>query len=67
MMKSCLNIIYQSDYNDRENGSDCPQIAHTMIWRKRLDNIQFLVEDCINNNIDGDLIEIGVWRGQLYL
>jgi hypothetical protein len=38
-------------------------MAHTMIGLKRLDNIQYCVEEVIKNNIPGDLIETGVWRG----
>jgi O-methyltransferase len=34
-----------------------------MIGRVRLENIQTLIEDVIRNNIEGDLIEAGVWRG----
>jgi hypothetical protein len=34
-----------------------------MIGLKRLDNIQFCIENIIKNNIEGDLIETGVWRG----
>jgi hypothetical protein len=37
--------------------------AHTMIGLKRLDNIQYCVEDVLKNNIPGDLMETGVWRG----
>lgn len=37
--------------------------AHTMIGLKRLDNIQFCLEDIIKNDIKGDVIETGVWRG----
>jgi len=40
-----------------------PQRAHTMIGLKRLENIQFCLEDVIKNNIEGDVIETGVWRG----
>ena len=46
-----------------ESGSYWPSRAHTMIGRKRLDNIQYCVEDVIDKKIDGDLIETGVWRG----
>ena len=47
----------------RVNGRDWPPTAHTMIGLKRLDNLQFCVEEALRNNIPGDLIETGVWRG----
>jgi hypothetical protein len=34
-----------------------------MIGGKRLNNIQFCIEDVIARNVPGDLIETGVWRG----
>jgi hypothetical protein len=34
-----------------------------MIGRKRLDNVQELLEQILVNSIPGDLIETGVWRG----
>lgn len=37
--------------------------ALTMCSRKRLDNIQFCVEQCLADQVPGDLIECGVWRG----
>ena len=72
-----INSIYQDSYIDkdssfedkkyqkekRENGLDWPNIAHTMIGLRRLENLQFCVEDILKNNISGDLIETGVWRG----
>lgn len=44
-------------------GNIWPKDAHTMIGLKRLENIQFCVETVIEDNIPGDLIETGVWRG----
>ncbi|MCH8294383.1 class I SAM-dependent methyltransferase [Candidatus Poribacteria bacterium] len=35
----------------------------TMCSLKRLDNIQFCIEDCLAQNVPGDFIECGVWRG----
>ena len=74
LMKKCLiNSIYQDagckegegNYQKwiRENGLDWPSVAHTMIGLHRLNNLQFCVEDVLKNNIPGDLIETGVWRG----
>ena len=51
---------------DREKrliGVDWPVNADSMIGLKRMDNIEFCVNDTIKNNIPGDLIETGVWRG----
>ena len=47
----------------RETGEDWPVLAHTMVGNKRLLNIQELAENVIKNNIPGDFIETGVWRG----
>jgi hypothetical protein len=47
----------------REEGLDWPIFAQTMIGRKRLDNLHFCVDDVLSNDVPGDLIETGVWRG----
>ncbi|MEX5712431.1 TylF/MycF family methyltransferase [Parafrankia sp. FMc6] len=47
----------------RLNGEDWPTVAHTMVGLKRLDNLQSSVEAILTDNVPGDLIETGVWRG----
>lgn len=47
----------------RRNGLDWPQQAHTMIGLRRLDNIQFCLESVLADNVPGDFVETGVWRG----
>jgi len=47
----------------RKYGKDWPAQALTMVGRKRLDNIQECVERALEDDIPGDLIETGVWRG----
>lgn len=37
--------------------------AHTMLYEEAINNLQFCVEDVLKNNIRGDFIEAGVWRG----
>lgn len=37
--------------------------AHTMIGRKRLANIRFCLERVLADDVAGDVIETGVWRG----
>ena len=39
------------------------ELAHTMIGMRRMDNIQYCIEKVLDDNIAGDLIETGVWRG----
>jgi O-methyltransferase len=75
LMERCLiNTIYCDSPQDpwtggvfdptvRETGRDWPSVAHSMIGFKRMRNLRELTEDVIRNNIPGDLIETGVWRG----
>ncbi|WP_431613339.1 TylF/MycF family methyltransferase [Bacillus pfraonensis] len=44
-------------------GETWPQIAHSMIGRMRMDNLQMCMETVLKENIEGDFIETGVWRG----
>lgn len=60
--KNLVNNSLASD-NNIENGTHWPERAHTMIGRKRMNNIKFCVDEVIKNNIEGDFIETGVWRG----
>jgi hypothetical protein len=75
LMQDCLvGLIYEDaplaalgqetfDAKLREYGWDWPSKAHTMIGRKRLENVRLLTESVLGNNIPGDFIETGVWRG----
>lgn len=75
VMEKCLTgIIYEDlpmkvlgqdafDSEIREYGWDWPSVAHTMIGVKRLSNVRSLCESAIGNNIPGDFVETGVWRG----
>jgi len=48
---------------DRQEGKDWPAYADTMIGLKRLDNIEYCFHEIVRENIPGDLLEAGVWRG----
>lgn len=70
MKKILTNTIYEDpsyhgafDLNKREHGEDHPLTAFTMIGMKRLDNIEYCMDEIRRNNIPGDCIETGVWRG----
>lgn len=60
-----LTLARQNSYSyqRREEGLDRPPYAHTMIGLRRLNNIQDCVERVLKENVPGDLIETGVWRG----
>ncbi|MGH0945612.1 TylF/MycF family methyltransferase [Bacillus mycoides] len=48
---------------DRKLGEDWPKAAHSMIGRSRMNQLHDAMETIIKENIDGDFIETGVWRG----
>jgi O-methyltransferase len=53
----------QTDPTRRAEGRDWPADAETMIGLKRLNNIQFCIEQVLRDNVPGDFIETGAWRG----
>ncbi|OFX17424.1 MAG: hypothetical protein A2033_07795 [Bacteroidetes bacterium GWA2_31_9] len=58
-----LCSIVRFNEEDRLNGKDWPMYADSMIGMRRLDNIEYCFRKVIENNITGDFIETGVWRG----
>jgi hypothetical protein len=57
------NLISQPVDPQRIEGMDEPNNGFTMIGKKRLDNLHNMLEYVRENNINGDLIETGVWKG----
>lgn len=51
------------DPERRRIGRDFPVQAHTLVGIERLDNIQQCMETVLSENINGDFMEAGVWRG----
>jgi O-methyltransferase/8-demethyl-8-(2,3-dimethoxy-alpha-L-rhamnosyl)tetracenomycin-C 4'-O-methyltransferase len=47
----------------RAVGRDWPSQAMTMIGSKRMENLRDLVRWVLENNVSGDFIETGAWRG----
>jgi O-methyltransferase len=47
----------------RMEGRDWPADAETMIGLRRLDNLQRCIVEVLRNDVPGDFIETGVWRG----
>jgi hypothetical protein len=75
LKKVLTNVIYCDvpfrDWNDRKDydpvvraeGMDWPKVAHTMVGLRRLDNVQICMDQVLADQIPGDFIETGVWRG----
>ena len=57
------NVLRKATRAEVEEGLYWPDKALTMIGHKRMDNVRYCVEQVLENNIPGDLIETGVWKG----
>ena len=51
------------DATKRWEGRDWPLFGYTMAGRRRLDNVQACIEDVLAEDVPGDFIEAGAWRG----
>ena len=51
------------DHSLRESGLDWPSRAESMIGLRRMTNIQDCIAQIVADDVPGDLIETGVWRG----
>lgn len=74
MERVLLGVIYEDPPMDqwsggvfnptlRAKGRDWPTKAHTMIGFERLRNIRELMSHVVGDQIPGDFVETGVWRG----
>lgn len=62
--KSGFNeIIISKMLGDKYDGKIWPDEGETMIGYKRLQNLEYCIYQTIDKNIEGDLLEAGVWRG----
>jgi O-methyltransferase len=63
--KAGFEIAYKKPYDHslRESGLDWPSRAESMIGLRRMTNIQECIAQIVADDVPGDLIETGVWRG----
>jgi O-methyltransferase len=52
-----------NDVAKREEGRDWPVFAHTMMGCRRLSHLRKCVEKALDDDVPGDFLEAGVWRG----
>ncbi len=60
-----FEVAYKKRYDPglRAIGRDWPARADSMIGLARMHNIQYCIEAVLRDEVPGDLIETGVWRG----
>jgi len=66
LLRRCLTrslFLGRRQLIDRVRGADWPDDAETMIGDIRLENIRHCLATVIKEQIPGDFIECGVWRG----
>jgi O-methyltransferase len=65
MAKSLLGLPYASDSESllRQDGRDWPANAHTMVGESRLSSLRACVETALREQVPGDMVETGVWKG----
>lgn len=56
-----MTITTEDEMFRRLNGLDWN--GYTMIGLRRLDNLEYCINDVVKNNIPGAIVECGVWRG----
>lgn len=60
-----LELVRRIDFDadGRAEGRDIPPTAETVIGLRRLENIESCIASVLRDDVPGDLIETGVWRG----
>jgi O-methyltransferase len=65
LAKGSLALVRHApvDYSLREVGRDIPVLAETAVGLKRLANVRECIETALREDVPGDMLEAGVWRG----
>jgi len=65
-LRHLFGITYRPgsyDAKSRNSGGDWPSLAHSMIGMQRMENVRNCAVTAVKDNVPGDFIETGVWRG----
>jgi len=58
-----LQLARRCPHEVLESGRAWPLVGETMVGMARLDNLQHCIERVVDDHVQGDFIETGVWRG----
>jgi O-methyltransferase len=58
-----VSVVKSTEPHAREDGEDRPRLAHTMAGDRRLAHLRDCIEQILRDEVPGDLVETGVWRG----
>lgn len=58
-----VEVLPNTDWKLRELGQDWPQEAETMIGLARLNQLEDAIHEILINDVEGDFVEAGIWRG----
>lgn len=63
--KKNIKVVCDDGYKgeERQVGIGWPVNGYTMIGMERLNNVEYCVDEVLKNNVPGDFIETGVWKG----
>jgi O-methyltransferase len=59
----CVGLLPAVTEEDRKTGTFWPLYADTMVGMLRLNNVEECITKVLDDNIPGDFIECGIWRG----
>lgn len=65
LAKRGYRVVKTARFNaeKRRDGADWPMFGYSMIGTKRLDNLEQCLRTILHDQVPGDLLETGVWRG----
>ena len=58
-----IAVVGGADTQKRLEGRDWPAFGETMVGLRRLENVRRCMEEVLRDDVPGDFIETGVWRG----
>lgn len=63
--KKKIKVVQDVPFNleQRSVGIGWPANGYTMTGMERLNNVEFCINEVLKNNVPGDFIETGVWKG----